>query len=309
MPLRVAIVHRLAVVYHYGGKADVSFPQVFLCDLIPHRQEDALIVILECFFDGGNKSDSREYDFVTLAAVAATFHYWKPFEKAWKRNLEKHGASYLHTSDAVVGNTPYSRDEGWDRNRIDNFLLDCVKIAGKHLARPIVDDDPGRIGIYPCTVTVNLKDYKRAQSEGFDIPHCVDEELATQGLRKCVKYAQRHGPATYLSFVFDQNEPFRGHIIDRQRNSKFVRMFPEIKDVISNTEADMRFVPALQLADLLAYCYSHRFDEGEKFRWEEKMLAHPIDRGIANYESWSNPLTANIELARSMKFPRRAATR
>ena len=83
----------------------MSFPQVFLCDLVPHCEEDALIVILNCFFDGGNKSDSGEYDYVTLSLVAATFKHWKPFEKAWIRNLHKHGADYLHTTDAVVGNT------------------------------------------------------------------------------------------------------------------------------------------------------------------------------------------------------------
>ena len=148
----------------------------------------------------------------------------------------------------------------------------------------------------------------RARGEGFDIPHCVDEDLATQALRKCVRYAQKQG-VPYLSFVFDQNEPFRGHIVDRQRNSKFVKMFPEIKAVISSTEADMRFVPALQLADLFAYCYSHQFDEGPKFKWEEKLLSHPADWGIANYESWSNPILPNVELARSMRFPRRAPTK
>lgn len=131
----------------------------------------ALIVILECFFDGGNKSDSRAYDYVTLAAVAGRFQQWKPFENAWRRNLAKHGADYLHTTDAVVGNTPYSRDEGWDRDRIDAFLLDCVKIAGKHIARPITANDPGRIGIYPCVVTVNLKDYIRAEKTCQMYPH------------------------------------------------------------------------------------------------------------------------------------------
>lgn len=267
------------------------------------------IVILECFFDGGNKSDSRVYDYVTLAAVAGTFKQWKPFKNAWKRNLEKHEADYLHTTDAVVGNTPYSRDEGWDRNRIDAFLLDCVKIAGTYIARPIRKNDPGRIGIYPCIVTVNLKDYIRARKDAPDVPPSVDELLMVQAMSKCVEFARDFAGTKDFSLVFDQNEPFRGHIIDRQRNSKFLQVFPKFKNIVSNIESDMRVSPALQLADLFAYCHSHKRDAGDKFRWEEKMLSHPVDEGYADYDKLIKPIVPNIELTRMMRFPRRAATK
>jgi hypothetical protein len=285
-------------------KSKVNFARVD-----PHRRKDALIVILECFFDGGNKSDSLQYDYVTLAAVSGTFQQWKPFKHAWKRNLDKHGAKWLHTTDAAVGNTPFSRDEGWTRQRIDAFVLDCVRIAGKHIARPITSNDPGRIGIYPCAVTVNLKDYIRARKDVPDVPPSVDETLVMQTISKCIEFARDYAGTKYFSLVFDQNEPFRGHIIDRQRNSKFLRLFPKINDIISNTEADMRFFPALQLADLFAYCHSHKRATGEKFRWEEKILSHPVDEGYADYDKLIKPIIPNIEMTRQMRFPRRAATR
>ncbi len=287
----------------------MHIPQVSLEELIPHQEKDSLIVILNCFFDGGNKSDSQQYEYVTLASVSGTFQQWKPFEKSWKRNLKKHGADYLHTTDAAAGNTPYSRDEGWDRDRIDSFVLDCARIAGKYLARPIKENDPGRTGLYPCVVTLNLKEYIQARNDVPDVPTSADELLVTQVLRKCLLFSRDFAGTQHLSFVFDQNEPFRGHIIDRQRSPKFVALFPEFKNIISNTEADMRFVPALQLADLFAYCHSRKRTAVDKFRWEEKMLAHPTDVGYAGYKQLIAPIRPNIELTRSMKFPRRAPTR
>jgi len=265
--------------------------------------------VLNCFFDGGNKADSREYDYVTLAAVAGTFRQWKPFERAWARNLKKHGAPWLHTSDAAVGNSPYSRDEGWDRNRIDRFMRDAVKIAGRYLARPIKAGDQGRIGIYPYTVTINLKDYIRARADLPKIPNSADEVLATETLNACFKFGKHFAGTEHYSLVYDQMETFRGYTSDRQRNSKALRAYPPFQQIISNTEANSRFVPALQLADLLAYCYSHKRDPGPKFQWEEKMLAQPIDEAYADYPKLINPIPHSLELAKTMKFPRRAMMR
>jgi hypothetical protein len=264
-------------------------------------------VILKCFFDGGNKSDSRVYDYATLA-VAGTFHEWKPFEKAWKRNLDKHHAPYLHTTDAAVGNSPFSRDEGWDRQTIDAFVMDCARIVGKYIARPITTSDSGRPGLYAYVVTINLKDYLRARNEVV-IPPSPDQDLATATINACFIYGKQFAGTKYLSLVYDQNEPFRGYILDRQHNPKATKMWPEFADIISNTEENSRFVPALQFADLLAYCYCNKRERGVKFEWERKMLSHPIEEGYADYPVLVNPNREAILATEAMKFPRRTAMR
>jgi hypothetical protein len=187
---------------------------------------------------------------------------------------------WLHTTDAVVGNSPFSRDEGWTREKIDAFVLDCAKIAGKYIARPITSTDPGRIGIYPCVTTVNLKDYIRARGDVQDVPPSVDEILAVQVMSKCIEFARDFAGTKYFNLVFDQGEPFRGHIIDRQRHSKFRQAFPKFENVINVSEANMRFFSALQLADLFAYCHSHKRDAGDKFRWQEKNFVSPNRRRL-----------------------------
>jgi len=76
---------------------------------------------------------------VTLAVISGTKEQWIPFEIEWKKNLKKHKAKYLHTTDAVAMNDPFDKDSGWTEKSRDAFLLDCVTVASRHIAikRPI----------------------------------------------------------------------------------------------------------------------------------------------------------------------------
>jgi hypothetical protein len=266
-----------------------------------------LIVVLKCYFDSGNQSDSTQYDVITLAAMAGTYKQWKPFERAWTRNLKKHGAPYLHTTDAVCMNTPFSKKNGWTPPKVEAFLKDCVKVCGKYMARPITDDYEGKIGIYPYTVTIVLKDYIRARNEVDGLPNSVDEVLAVDTMNTLFTFARDYGGTEYFDLVYDQNEPFRGYILDRQRSPKAVKALPMFSKIISNTEANMRFVPALQLADLWAWCYSHKKEA--QFEWHKKMLSHPVNEAYGDYEKLRKPYKETIELNQSFRFPRRKPTR
>jgi hypothetical protein len=285
--------------------------QISLLEIIPCRGDGRLVVtlVLNCFFDGSNKSDSREYDHVTLAAMAAPMELWEPFEVEWKENLYNHGADWLHTTDAAVGNSPYSRDEGWDRKRINRFVRDCVKLARKYVALPITSHSLGRLGIFPYTVTVNLKDYLRARENAEDVPESVDEILATQAINACFEFGRDYGSADLYSLIWDQNEPYRGHIVDRIRNKKSVQRFPYFRKIISNSEADMKYFPALQLADLYAYCYGRKRINEPKFTWEKNLLEIPHNDAYANYEKLIKPNPEVVHLTRAMRFPKRAKTR
>jgi hypothetical protein len=293
-----------------AGKAEMRVPRIGLDEIVPCRWiESNFIVVLHCYFDGGNKSDSHVYDYVTLAALAGAPEQWKPFEAAWKENLDSHGAKWLHTSDAVAGNTPFSRDEGWNKKRIDAFVLDCAKIAGKHLIRPITEYDPGRTGLFPYTVTINLKDYVRARRDVATVPPSADEILAAEAVNACFVFGRDFTAAKHYSLVFDQNEPFRGHVLDRQRSPKFRKAFPMAAKIVSNTEADARFVPALQVADLFAYCYSHKRDTGTQRIWQRRILSFPSKEAYADYPNLIRPRTEIVSAIKSMRFPRRKPTR
>jgi hypothetical protein len=302
----------LAVVYQNGGKESVrDIEQLSLELLMPYNSglpRGHLVVVLKCYFDSGNQSDSTQYDVVTLAALAGTFYEWKPFEKAWKNNLRKHGATWLHTTDAVAMNTPFSKRDGWTRDKVNSFIKDCAKIAGQFIARPITEEDPaGRIGIYPFSVTIDLKDYVRARADAEGVPNSVDEVLATQSINALFLFGQNFGGTKHFDLVYDQNEPFRGHILDRQRSPKVIKELPMFSRIVSNTEANMRFVPALQLADLWAWCVCH--EKEEHYEWQKKLLSHPRDYQYGSYDQLISPIPRAVELKKQWKLPQRKLTR
>ena len=78
--------------------------------------------------------------------------------------------------------------------------------------------------------------------------------------------------ANWFHFVFDQNEPFLGHIKDRRENKKARRDLEPINTrVTSLIEADMRRVPALQVADIFAWCVTNKL-RTSRHRWQNRIL-------------------------------------
>jgi hypothetical protein len=204
-------------------------------------------------------------------------------------------------------NTPYSKDEGWTRQKVNRFVRDCSKVAGRHIARPITDHEVGRVGLYPYSVTVHLEGYLQARNEVPDIPNSVDEILATETANAMFEFGKNFAGTEYFNFVYDQREPYRGHIVDRQRNSRAVKEWPMMQQIVSITDSNMRIMLPLQLADLWAWCVAHKRD-GDIWEWQRKMLNHPSDEAYGNYENLSRPKMDVIERARKCKFPKRKST-
>src|SRR4051812_38802345 len=105
-----------------------EFFQISLSDLSPLSRvpKDHLLVALKSYFDGGNQADSREYKIVTLAAFSGSAVQWANFEEQWRENLIRHGAKWLHTTDAATLQRPFSVDDGWTTAKVDAFIGDCV---------------------------------------------------------------------------------------------------------------------------------------------------------------------------------------
>jgi len=265
-----------------------------------------LRVIIKSYFDGGNKADSTQYDVVTLAVISGRTDQWKSFEGEWSNTLRKHGAPWLHTTDAVTFNEPFKRDGGWDQLRRDQFIADCVKIVEGHIALPIGGSLPSRDGLLPFTVTVVLDDFKRARDANPEVPKDATEILATQALHACLEWGQSRGAHVWYLF-FDQNEPYRGHISDRRHNPKAVRQVPLMDRVFIQEEADMRYVAALQAADLFAWCVSHK--KKHLHAWQTDLLRLPrLDEWI-EYGDLLKPIPGVADLVKKWKLPRRRATR
>ena len=224
-------------------------------------------MVLKSFFDGSNEADSTQYDVVTLASVSGTIDLWRAFERDWRATLKKHGADWLHTTDLVAGASPYSNREGWCDASREAFVSDCVKIIDERVViqRPTMR----RRGLVPYAVTIYLKDYLRACADNPEVPRTVSELLSTQVVYRCLDLGYRM-KTDFFHLFFDQGEPYMGHILDRKNTRKRIPMLERITQI---GQINMRRTPALQMADVFAWCASHR-DIQPHPRWQSVILSH-----------------------------------
>lgn len=265
-----------------------------------------LFVLLKGYFDGGNKPDSRQYDTATLAFIAGERGVLSEFERAWKSLCKIHHADFLHTTDAVVRINHY---DGWGEDQRDAFIQGCATL----MAGSILREEHGRRinGIVPATVTINLKDFKRVQAELPNAPRDATEILATQAFGKLIEAGQfLH--THFWELFFDRNEPYRGHVVDRTRNPKFVKFMSENgidieRRFVVGPELDMRDFPALQAADLLAWSVGQ--NGAARFPWQQTVLDMTREKEVLEYDVLRSPEPITMNFVKYCKFPKRAATK
>lgn len=258
---------------------------------------------LKSYFDGGNEANSREYDIVTLAAFSGSGIQWGNFEEHWKHNLVKHHAKWLHTTDAATLNGPFSRDKGWTTTKVDAFIKDCVTIIERCAAVRVKTELTFR-GIRPATVSVLLKDFKKAL---LKIPalESPTEICATQCLGCCFHYGEYLDDRQKFQLFFDQGEPFYGHAHDRRTNRRSRKIDQIWKKVTHLGESDMREVPALQAADLLAWSVNHKYTDGVTRDWQKRILAIDRDEEWFDHRRLLRPHREGLDIVRAWKLPRR----
>ena len=86
-----------------------------------------------------------------------------------------------------------------------------------------------------------------------------------------------------------------------------MKQVPIIDRVTYIGESDMRKAPALQLADLFAWCVSHKHKD--LYEWQSNLLKVPrLDEWI-DYSEAIKPIAGTAELVKTWKLPRRRPTR
>jgi hypothetical protein len=261
--------------------------------------EDHLLVAFKSFLDGGNQADSREYNTVTLAAMSANYLLWDVFTYEWQEVLHKHGAQYLHTTDAVTRNDIY---KGWPKTKANQFIDDCASVICRH-ATTRNKYEFTYLGIRPANVTVFLSDFKRAFTCIPDLG-TAEELCAIYAVARCQSWALWN--SSNLELFFDQGEPFYGHFLDRLRNKKAKRAAPDLgKNIMHHGASDMRSVPALQATDLLAWCINHKHKCGVDFEWQKRVLAIDRDEEIFRYKRLIKPNMDRLTTVRSWGMPKR----
>lgn len=263
-------------------------------------------MILKSYFDGANQPDADRFEFITIACACGTKEEWEVFHLAWSAVLDRHGADYLHTTDAVALRENFSREKGWDNDRVDALISDCVTIIENHIEIPSrIPEMPLKPGLFFVTLQIQLKDFVYARESNPSLPESVTELCATESLGFCFRRGRMLG-AKWYHLYFDQGEPFYGHIYDRKNHRKARRAIPQLNKVVHLGESNMRLVPALQAADLFAWCISHH--NRVTRQWHARLHRLPWQAWYLDYLLLINPKKGALEMVKSWKLPKRKLT-
>jgi hypothetical protein len=258
-------------------------------------------VVLKSYFDGSNHADSSEYDRISIATVCGTSKQWKKFDTAWRKNLYKHRAEYLHTTDAVSLRKDFTKEKGWDKTRVDSFIGGCVDVIASHIAIP--PGTPGkstRMGLLPITLTIPFDDWLRAKQAIPELPETIEDICASESVGFALKWG-RYIDAKKYHLYFDRGEHFYGHIRNRWRHPKAQKDIELMKDIINVDESISTEVPALQMADLFAWSVNRANQETREWhirlhdlRWESRLLDYehlikPDFGALKRMASWELP--------------------
>jgi len=264
-------------------------------------------MVLESYFDGSNHADLSQFDRVALATVSGNCEQWEGFIVDWNEVLARHNVPYLHVTDAVTLNGPFSVSKGWSHRSVDDFILDCVRVAKRHAAMPPLVGGEFRAGLRAVTMSIYLEDYKKAREANPLLPNSVYELCTSEVLGFVFRWGRKLGVESH-DLYFDQGESYRGHALDRASSDRVKKTSPIFNDVIVHDEVNMRDTPALQLADLFAWCISHN-DEPNKQLWHRALNDLPVDpswESVYMDEKYlANPTTGALERAAEWRLPRR----
>ncbi len=115
--------------------------------------------------------------------------------------------------------------------------------------------------------------------------------------------------ANYYHMFFDRSEPYRRYIYDRRYSKKARKHLPLLEKIIEIAEIDdMRCSPALQLADLYAWCVSQQ-DKTPNYKWQTKLLKQDRVSDLLDYPAMREKLIPGVtELVDGWNLPRKKPT-
>jgi hypothetical protein len=267
--------------------------------------KEHLLVSFKAYFDGAGEANTNLYKVLTLAALCGSGIQWAHFTEQWGRVLSSHPLKpeFLHVTDAVNLKAEFSEEKGWSKQAVDELMNSCVTIIERCVATR-KGDHFSFIGIRPVTITVALDDFKRALKKIPELS-AVHQVCVLQALVRCMTWGKANGYSK-IELHFDQNERFRGHLLERQKHKRVRRDAPALLNIVSNGEADMRFVPALQATDVLAWSVHHKYEDGHcRYEWQERILAIDRDDELLKYARLCNPSTRAIKALKDWNLPRR----
>jgi len=269
------------------------------------------LVVLKSFFDGAQTANN---DRVTLACVCATGEQWNPVEEDWKRVVAENNSTPWHTTNAYALRKEFKQEKGWTNEKVNAYASACADALEGSLAQPgriLVPTPLGylpnivKAGLNGLTMTIPVQDFRRARDVVEDFPNSVAELCLSETLGFVLRYGKRLKVDGYMLY-FDRNEPFYGHALERWNSKKYRKDVPEVTKVASITEAEMASTPALQIADLFAWCLNHK--DNVRRDWHKRVNDLHWDSYILTYEYLINPTPGALKRTSAWGLPKRKKT-
>lgn len=116
--------------------------------------------MLRGYFDGSGKSNDSEY--LTLTGLIASESVWERFESSWGEVLQKYQISDFHMSEAMSLKDRFSRENGWDREKVGELIKDLWNVIGRYRW---TKDLSLKSNLNARSCTVVMRDYRRAKAE------------------------------------------------------------------------------------------------------------------------------------------------
>lgn len=214
---------------------------------------------VKCYFDGSYGDDDLGDRWITLAGVAATDHTWTDFETKWSRMLiERYPvAPYVHMTELLGSDDPFERSVGWTREKKVKLIEDAIVVLSQ------VNKD--EFMWFRCSInkTAVNRLFEQGEKVVADPYSYCSLNLAQMVIPPYLSNCRRLGrqPEKILLY-YDRNEGFMDGLskawlsnrtpLRRPRDPN--NLWDSIEDIFS---ADQAFTPPLQVADMVAWAYTH----------------------------------------------------
>lgn len=213
------------------------------------RDEDILIATrtYRTYFDSSGKLEDK---YLTLAAFFGPDEVWAEFENKWQAILHNHvpRAEYIHMKELARQIEGFDWRLGWTQKNSWELVFKCLMFM-QHL-------DKKRFRMFYCAI--DLVAWRKLRAETYQLPDPI--ELCNRSCSEIimkwylVKYPDIVSYSPSLHYFFDRDEHFKQPFEDKWRAESAKsdwsvwRLIEEV-----STVADMKKVPGIQAADVLAW--------------------------------------------------------
>lgn len=244
---------------------------------------DEQLIALRAYLDSSGKLGD---DYIALAAFAASDEMWVKFETDWQSILDGHTpkAKYVHMREIAHQIQGFDRKLGWTPRNAYGLAGKCLSYMS-HL-------DKKRFRMFYCAV--DLKVWNKLKAETYPLPNPIDlcNDACVKGVM--LWYVDKYPDVIDLQndtlrLFFDKGEPFKQPLEDewiRQTERSTERGVWSIWNLIEQvTPVDMRKVPGVQAADILAWSVNR--EQTKEAGKNGTFLRHIMQQTIpASYVVW-----------------------